>query len=300
MKKFLCLILIALLCAPSALALSFTDANGRSVEVAEHPQRVVSLYNSYGDAWLTAGGTLVGSIADAFDGDALGEDVQNLGSHTEPNMELLFSLNPDFVLLSSDVASQVDIAAMLEEADIPCAFFSTQDWRDYMESMRIFTRLTGREDLYQQQQETVQQPIEAILTEAQALNRHPTVLLIRANSITVKARSSEGTVAGAILRDMGFENLADGNSALCESISMETVLVEDPDYIFVVLQGTSAAAAEESLTAVLTGNPAWNTLSAVREGRFYVLDRDLFHYHPNARWAESYAFMLEVLEGAEG
>ena len=67
-----------------------------------------------------------------------------------------------------------------------------------------------------------------------------------------------------------------------------------------VLQGTSAAAAEESLTAVLTGNPAWNTLSAVREGRFYVLDRDLFHYHPNARWAESYAFMLEVLEGAEG
>ena len=130
MKKFLCMILIALLCAPSALALSFTDANGRSVEVAEHPQRVVSLYNSYGDAWLTAGGTLVGSIADAFDGDALGEDVQNLGSHTEPNMELLFSLNPDFVLLSSDVASQIDIAAMLEEADIPCAFFSTQDWRD--------------------------------------------------------------------------------------------------------------------------------------------------------------------------
>lgn len=46
MKRFLCLIL----CAPSALALSFTDANGRSVEVAEHPQRVVSLCNSYGDA----------------------------------------------------------------------------------------------------------------------------------------------------------------------------------------------------------------------------------------------------------
>lgn len=295
MRRTLCLILI-LLCVPSALAMTFVDANGRNVEVADHPQRVISLYNSYGDAWVTAGGTLVGSIADSFDGDALDESVQNLGSHTEPNMELLFSLEPDFVLLSAEVASHVDIAVMLEEAGIPCAFFSTQDWRDYMESMRLFTQLTGREDLYQQQLETVQQPIEEILDEVQTLDRHPTALLIRANSITVKARSSEGTVAGVILHDMGFENLADSNSALCESISMEAILVEDPDYIFVVLQGSNAEAANESLATVLTDNPAWNTLTAVQEGRFYVLDRDLFHYHPNARWAEAYAFILEVLK----
>ena len=296
MKKVLCLILAIFLYVPTALAMTFVDANGRSVEVADHPQRVISLYNSYGDAWVTAGGTLVGSIADAFDGDVLGENVQNLGSHTEPNMELLFSLDPDFVLLSADVASHVDIADMLEEAGIPCAFFSTQDWRDYMESIRIFTQLTGREDLYQQQLEIVQQPIEEILAETQTLDRHPTALLIRANSITVKARSSEGTVAGAILHDMGFVNLADSNSALCESISMETILVEDPDYIFVVLQGSNADAANESLAVVLTDNPAWNTLSAVQDGHFYVLDRDLFHYHPNARWAESYSFMLKVLK----
>ena len=98
---------------------------------------------------------------------------------------------------------------------------------------------------------------------------------------------------------MGFVNLADGNSILCESIGVEALLVEDPDYIFAVLQGSSSAAAEKNLSSVLTGNPAWNSLTAVREGRFFILDRDLFHYHPNERWAESYQYILDILkEGA--
>ena len=147
----------------------------------------------------------------------------------------------------------------------------------------------------QQQLETVQQPIEAILAEAQALNSHPTALLIRANSITVKARSSEGTVAGAILRDMGFENLADGNSALCESISMETVLVEDPDYIFVVLQSADPKDAQEVLETTLLNNPAWQSLTAVQEGRYYVMDPNLYNLKPNGRWGEAYEKLADIL-----
>ena len=150
------------------------------------------------------------------------------------------------------------------------------------------------------QLDAVQAPIEAMIEEANTISDNPTALLIRANSITVKCKNSETTVAGHILRDMGFINLADGNSALCESISMENVLIEDPDYIFVVLQGSSSEAAESNLAAVLTGNPAWSSLTAVREGRFFILDRELFHYHPNGRWAESYQSIPDILEGEAG
>lgn len=298
MKKCLLLVLVLMLLAVPALAQTFTDANGRTVEV-NSPQRVVSLYNSYGAAWMTAGGALVGSIADTFGDGRLGDGVQNLGSLTTPNMELLFSLDPDFVLLSADIAGHAEIALLLEQADIPCAFFSTPDYESYMAMMQLFCGLNGREDLYRQQVEAVQTPIEAMLAEVRSQSESPTALLIRANSMTVKCRNSETTVAGSILHDMGFVNLADGNSALCESISMESVLIEDPDYIFVVLQGSSSEAAQNSLAAVLTDNPAWNTLTAVREGRFYILDRELFHYHPNERWAESYEFILNILKGEQ-
>lgn len=296
MKKLLCLLLMGILLASSASALGFTDAHGRSVAV-EDPQSVVSLYNSYGAAWLAAGGALTGSIADAFAGEALDEEVQNLGSITAPNMELLFSLNPDFVLLSADVPSHKKLLPLLEDAGISCAFFSTSDYGSYMEMMALFCQITGRSELYPSLAENVQAPIEAMIAEAAALGKHPTALLIRANSSAVKCRDSESTVAGRILRDMGFANLADGSSALCEGVSMESILIEDPDYIFAVLQGTSSEAAERNLAAALTDNPAWNSLSAVREGRFYILDRDLFHYHPNERWPEAYAFILDILKG---
>lgn len=293
--RIMALCLLILLCA-QASALCFTDANGRAVDV-ESPQRVVSLYNSYGDAWTLAGGKLAGSIADAFE-DASLQGAVNLGSHLSPNLELLFSLNPDFVLLSADVSSHREIAALLEAAEIPCAFFSTPDYQSYMNMMQIFCEINDRPDLYQRQIETVQRPIQTIIAEAQALPDSPSALLIRANSTSVKCKGSEGSVAGYILRDLGFHNLADGDHALCESIGMERVIVEDPDYIFVVLQGANTEAAEKNLAATLWDNPAWSGLTAVREGRFYMLDRALYHYHPNERWAQAYEWIFEIRKGA--
>lgn len=293
------LVLVGLLLALPAMAIEFTDANGRTVCV-ENPQRVVSLYHSYGDAWQISGGELVGTIEDAFESDAISEDIANLGSHTNPNMELLFSLNPDFVLLSSSVASQIEIGEVLDQAGIPCAYFDTPDWRSYMENIRLFTSITGREDLYEQQLEMVQRPIEALIAEAEQNAEHyqqTTALLLRANSASVRAKNSETTVAGNILRDMGFVNIADGESALSENLSMESILVSDPDWIFLITGGSDTEAAMASLRASLTDHPAWSTLTAVREGRFITLDRELFHYHPNDRWAESYVFIADLIKG---
>ena len=42
-------------------------------------------------------------------------------------------------------------------------------------------------------------------------------------------------------------------------------------------------------------NPAWTGLSAVRNGRYVLLPRDLFHYKPNARWGERYAYLAKIL-----
>ena len=298
-RTFLLTVLFCLLLCAPALAVEFTDCNGRTIEI-DNPQRVVSLYNSYGDAWMLAGGKLVGTIADTFE-DADAEtmaDVQNLGNHMSPNMELLFSLNPDFVILAGNVATHAEIGATLEQAGIPHAYFFTPDWRGYMETFRIFTQITGREDLYLNQLETVQKPIEALIAEAESSEHfgQTTALLLRANSTNVKARNSERSVAGSVLNDMGFVNLADSESPLSESLSLESILIEDPDFIFVITAGSDTEAAMSSLRTALTDNPAWNTLTAVRDGRFFILDRELFHYHPNDRWAESYAFIAGLLD----
>jgi iron complex transport system substrate-binding protein len=75
---------------------------------------------------------------------------------------------------------------------------------------------------------------------------------------------------------------------------MEVIIQEDPDYIFVVTMGDS----EKALQALQDGiekNPAWSDLSAVKNDRFIVLPKELFHYKPNARWGESYEYVAKIL-----
>ena len=50
---------------------------------------------------------------------------------------------------------------------------------------------------------------------------------------------------------------------------------------------------------LLTGNPAWASLSAVSGGQYHVLPKDLFHYKPNARWGEAYEMLADILYPAQ-
>ena len=51
----------------------------------------------------------------------------------------------------------------------------------------------------------------------------------------------------------------------------------------------------DNLSQMMGENPAWGTLEAVRENRLYVMDRKLFNNKPNAKWAESYEKLSEIL-----
>ena len=296
MRKCLCLLCIALLLLPSfagAEGAALVDDRGAAIP-ATAPQRVVSLYGSYAEAWAQAGGTLVGATEDAVSerGMDLGT-AQIIGTTKAPNLERILALDPDLVILSLDIAAQVSAAEVLEAAGVPCAAFRVDTWQDYARMMDVFTALTGRRDLY----EAIVPPMEAAIGEtvasAQAQNA-PTVLLLRAYSTGVKAKA-EDNLAGAMLEDLGCVNIAARQPSLLEELTLEAIVVEDPDCIFISVMGGDEEAALAVVEETLGQNPAWQGLTAVQEGRVYVLPRDLFHYKPNARWAESYAYLYELL-----
>lgn len=296
MKRMILAAAVLLLMMLPAQAAMIVDANGNEIDFAETPRNVVALLGSYGDVWLEAGGTLAGATE-----DVAGGEIVNLGSHSEPNMELLMALNPDFVILSADTAAHPAIGGVLENAGVAHGYFSMQTWQEYMEMLEAFTSVTGRADIYEEMEKSVRSSIEATLADAQS---HPsfggqTALLLRTYVTSVKAKGSEGTVAGPILKEMGLVNIADGNSALSENLSMESILLADPDWIFVVSMGADQAGAAKMLEDTLLSNPAWSTLTAVREGRFVTLDRELFHLRPNSRWAEAYKEIYRLVYAQE-
>ncbi|MBM6828301.1 ABC transporter substrate-binding protein [Anaerotignum lactatifermentans] len=275
--------------------IAYHDAFDREQELtAENAKRVVALYGSFAEAWELAGGTLVGVTEDAIEerNMDLGEDVAMIGSVKEPNFEEIIALSPSLVILSADVATQVNLEPALQQASIPYAYFRVDTVEDYVEMMHVFSYLNGREDLYEQNAESVYdkvQEIKALVT----LQPNPTGLLIRAFSTGAKAKGADNQT-GVIMRDLGVDNIVARHDSLLEDLSIEEIITEDPDYIFITTMGSEQAALTALEKGIMT-NPAWAGLHAVQQDKCYVLPKDLFHYKPNARWAESYAYMAKIL-----
>lgn len=284
--------------AEEAHTVSFVDDLGREVTIASH-QRVATLIGSFTDIWLLAGGNVVAAANDSWEslGLDLDDAVVNLGSILEPDIEQLIAAQPDFVIASANTDADVQMEELLTQAGIPVAYFAVSDFDDYLHMLEICTDITGRKDLYQQNGLEVKEKIEEIVKRADG--SAPTVLFLRAASGSVKAKGSTGNVCGEMLARLGCVNIADSDESLLEDLSMEAIIVADPDYIFVTTQGTDTEAALKNVEEQLLSNPAWTSLSAVKTGRYYVLDKRLFNLKPNARWGEAYEILADILYPAQ-
>jgi len=257
------------------------------------PERVVCLYGSFAEAWVQAGGELVGVTEDAVSERGLQTEAAVIGTTKAPNLEVILGLDPYWVILSADIAGQVSAMEVLEGAGIPCTAFRVDSYQDYVHMMDAFTALTGRRDVYDGQVLPMAADIERAIAQAQT-KKAPDVLLLRAFSTGVKAKGADN-LAGVMLRDLGCLNLVDKHPSLLEELSLESIVMEDPDWILISVMGGDEASALAAVQETIGSNPAFQALTAVKEGRMHVLPRELFHYKPNMRWSESYAYLFNLL-----
>lgn len=281
-------------------AVTFTDDLGREVTV-DHPQRVACLIGSFADIWYLAGGveSIVATANDTwtyFD-LPLQEDVVNLGATKELSLEQLVACEPDLVLASCNTDSQVELEPALTDMGLTVAYFDVTNFEDYLRMLAICTEITGRQENYETYGTQVQTQVEEAM--ARADGSQPSVLYIRASGSSCKVKGSQGNVLGEMLADLDTVNIADREDSLLEELSLEVILQEDPDYIFVVYQSSDPAVAQGVMETTLLSNPAWATLTAVREGRYYVMDPTLYNLKPNEKWGEAYEGLADILYPAE-
>lgn len=285
--------------SPVADTLAFTDALGRTVSVPKHPCRVAALLGSFADVWQLSGGTLVAAPGDAFADYGLDPTgVTDLGGAHSPSLEALLSVSPDLVLASSATASHVALSDTLSSLGIPVLYFDVDSFFDYLSMLSLCTALTGRADLYEKNGASIAEGVAALTAayrSAEIPDGERRVLLLRVSSGAVKAKGSEGTVLGEMLASLGCVNIADLDGAITDHLSVEAVIREQPHHVFAVTMGTDTETARASLDRMIAQDPAWGTLSAVREGRLHVMDGDLFNRKPNAKWGEAYEILYEAL-----
>lgn len=275
---------------------TFTDDLGRQITV-DHPQRIAVLIGSFADIWCLAGGKdqIVAAAGDTWTQFDLGlpDSVANLGGVKEINLEILAATEPDLVIASSNTDAQVELAETLEQMGLSTAYFKVSNLDEYLNMLDICTRITGCTENYRQYGIAVLR--QADDARGRVDGSAPTVLYVRATGSSCKVKNSQDSVLGEMLADLGCVNIADRAGSLLEELSMEVILQQDPDHIFVVIQGSDPAKAETLLDKTLLSNPAWGTLTAVKEGRFHIMDPNLYNLKPNARWGEAYEKLADIL-----
>lgn len=277
---------------------TFSDSEGREVRLIKRPEKVAVLFSSYAEMWSLAGGEISVTVGESIERGFAPENTPlvDAGAGKTIDRESLLAAKPDLVIASADIAAQAELAGYLDSIGIPCALFRVDCFDDYAEAMRHLCAITGRDDLYEQNVASVGTEIDKILTEVDK-STAPRILFVRCGSSysATKAKTAEENFVCQMLEELGAVNIADAAPELSDGLSLEAILDADPDVIFLSTMGNEAKS-RAYMDSVLAGE-AWQSLTAVREGRYVYLDKNLFQFKPNARWGEAYLFLAEYLYG---
>lgn len=260
------------------------------------PKTVAVLFSSFADIWQLAGGEVAITVGESVERGICEEGVLLVddGAGKTIDTELLLSYQPDLVIGSADIAAHSEAAEVLETAGIPCKLFRVETFEDYLAMLQACTDITGNQEAYQTYGTDLQCEIDSILQSVSGKSSKK-VLFIRSGSgaSSAKAKTARQHFAAKMLEDLGAFNIADNAPVLLDGLSVEEVLIQDPDYIFISTMGDETAA-KAYMDSVLA-QPAWAELTAVREQHYTYLSKELFQYKPNARWAEAYRTLAALL-----
>ncbi len=268
----------------------------KETAVPAQPKRVVALTSSYADVWLNAGGkdTLVGVPKDAVEERNLdvNADITLFPSIQKVSAEEVLELKPDLVITSADLKTHEEIAQLLEQNHVAVYRAKIENMEEYLKTLKDFTEMTGKTERYKEYGANVKESIDELMAKLPKERKDVSYLLLRGSSKLFTVQTGD-TVATDILDEMGAKNVG-AEAKLSKNVSIESILSLNPDYLFVVYQGDKDAF-EAQFDKQYTSQPAWQEIRAVKDGHLQMLDKYLFHYKPNARWAESYQVLLQTL-----
>ncbi len=276
---------------------SFSDHCGNTVELPQKPEKVAVLFSSFADIWVTAGGTVDITVAESVE-RGFADDTAILvdgGAGKKINAELLVASKPDFVICSADVPAQQETAELLRTAGIPCALFSVESFEEYLGVLDIFTDITQNKDLYKTKGTDVKDRIDVLMNSIDKNTTPKKILFVRAGSgaSATKAKTASQHFAAAMLAELGAYNIAENAAVLLDGLSIEEIITENPQYIFISTMGDETAAKEYINS--LFSQPEWQVLTAVKNNNCIFLPKELFQYKPNSRWDEAYEYLTEQL-----
>jgi iron complex transport system substrate-binding protein len=246
------------------------------VEIPKNPRRVVALYSDPQDLLaldVKPVGVCYWATENKFP-DYLGEGetdgIALLGSYSEPNIEKIATLEPDLILgdaVHQEIHDQLSRIA-------PTALFFDQEWNEgyWKNKLRWLAEAVGQPA----RAGRLLNEYEGRVAEFRRRMGEPsetTVSMVHFSPGDGEVQMyMKNTWSGVVFEEAGLSRPpAQRAEDFMKPISLELIPKLDADVIFYALSGS-----DDSLLEEFTNNPLWQRLEAVRRGRAYRVDHQVW------------------------
>ena len=263
-----------------AQAVQLTDDRGRSITLAQPPQRIVSLLPSLTESVCALGqcARLVGVDRYSNWPDSIAS-LPRVGGGLDPSIEAVVALRPDVVLMATSSRG----AARLEALGLTVVALEPKTHAEVQRVLGKLGQLLAVPDAQQ-----VWRTIDASVSAA-AQSLPPTVRGTRVYYEVSRGPYGAGSTSfiGETLARLGVQNILPPALGPFPKLNPEYVVRANPDLIMV---GARSAAG-------LTERPGWAGIRAVRERRICEFDATTTDVliRPGPRMAEAARLMAQCL-----
>lgn len=243
------------------------DDLGREIILDRKPLRIVSLAPNATEILFSLGaGDRVVGVTDYCDHPPQVNDIKKVGSFSFLNIERIFSVAPDFIVLSSH--EQERFIKTLEDLGIPVYVCFPNDFDELFRSISAIGKLTGTERRAAALVDSLETELDRLKVEVGETfgeGENPRVYFEISSRPLMTV--GEKSFIGNLIEVSGGANIGRDIPRDYAVINSELIISRDPEMIFIFQSSSNRESVAKRL--------GWDRIRAVKEGRIFDnLDED--------------------------
>lgn len=218
------------------------------------------------------------------------EEVTQVGAAMSPDMEIVSSLSPDWILSPSSLQS--DLQPKYEAIDTDWAFLNLRSVQGMYRSIQELGEIFDREEQAETQIKEFKDFYETYQKEQEG-KAHPRVLILMGlpGSYII---ATENSYVGSLVALAGGENVYEGSTEEFLTVNTEDMKNKEPD---IILRTAHALPDQvmEMFNEDFATNDIWKHFSAVKNNQVYDLTYEYFGMSANFSYPDALQELQEIL-----
>ncbi|MEH6940829.1 ABC transporter substrate-binding protein [Bacillus sp. JJ722] len=204
------------------------------------------------------------------------DQITQIGSTIEPDVEKIVSLKPDIIIGPESI--QDSLEKKTKNSKVARAYIPTDSYEELKLSLEVLGKALHKEDVAKEYLAQLDEKEAAVLEKVKG-KEAPKVMLLFGSGESFMLMN-DTTYVGSLIKKLGATNIVTEAVKSKEAyipMNMEDVITANPDAILLVSHGDPTAALEQ-FKAEVKKNGAWEKLNAFKEDRVQALNYETFGY----------------------